>query len=393
MDASFHSHPGPAAVLPGLLNGHVGADPGTLAPAAAALPELLQRLAAVSSGHAVTDAHIEQDELPMIKTPRGWRALEWGPTREEQLYPLLALIDEDWKSRLRVGAIDRLLALPNCRMRCNVYCINGGQRIVLSLRCLPLRPMPLDQTGLPTYVRSALLESSKGLILLTGATGSGKTTTAASMIEHINASRSAHVVTIEEPIEYQFSRARGLISQREVPTDTPNFGAGLREAMRQKPDVIMVGEVRDHEAADTVLHAGESGHLVLATMHTSSAMGAISKLLSFFPPDQRDRRAAALGASLLGVICQSLVPADNGEHYVLASEMIFNNHQQATPFIEDASRFHLLGDLMRRKEDNMSRSLNDSLAQLVAARKISAKDALRAAYLRGELHEMIGHLR
>ncbi|SEK64390.1 twitching motility protein PilT [Roseateles sp. YR242] len=360
----------------------------------ASAPDLLQLLAAVSNGnHAVTDIHIEQDELPMIKSPRGWRPLEWGPIREEQLYPLLGAIDEDWRSRLRVGAIDRLLALPTSRMRCNVYCIKGGQRIVLSLRCLPLRPLPLDQTGLPTYVRSALLESSKGLILLTGPTGSGKTTTAASMIDHINATRSAHVVTIEEPIEYQFSRARALISQREVPTDTPSFGTGLREALRQKPDVIMVGEVRDHEAADTVLHAGESGHLVLATMHTSSAMGAISKLLSFFPPEQRDRRAAALGASLLGVVCQSLVPGESGENYVLASEMIFNNHQQATPFIEDASRFHLLGDFMRRKEDNMSRSLNDSLAQLVAARKVSSKDALRAAYLRSELHEMLSHIR
>ncbi|WP_420714879.1 type IV pilus twitching motility protein PilT [Roseateles sp. SL47] len=355
---------------------------------------LLQRLEALATeAHAVTDIHIEQDELAMIKTPRGWRPLPWGPIREEQLYPLLAAIDEDWKTRIRSGAIDRPLLLPSSRMRCNVYAVHGGQRVVLSLRRLPLQPLPLEQTGLPLYVRSALLEASKGLILLTGPTGSGKTTTAASMLQHINASRSSHIVTIEEPIEYQFNRRQALISQREVPSDTPSFGAGLREALRQKPDVIMVGEVRDPDTADTVLHAGESGHLVVATMHTSSAMGAISKLLSFFPAEQRERRAATLGTALLGVICQSLVPAENGESYVLASEMIFNNHQQATPFIEESAKFHLLADFMRRKEDNMSRTLNDSLVQLTQARKISAKDAMRAAYARGELHDLLNHPR
>jgi twitching motility protein PilT len=356
--------------------------------------DLLARLEALgANAHAVTDIHIEQDELAMIKNPRGWRPLPWGPIGEEQLYPLLMALDEDWKSRIRNGAIDRPLLLPTSRMRCNVYCVNGGQRIVLSLRRLPLQPLPLEQTGLPMYVRSALLEASKGLILLTGPTGSGKTTTAASMINHINATRSSHIVTIEEPIEYQFSRQQALISQREVPADTPSFGAGLREALRQKPDVIMVGEVRDQETADTVLHAGESGHLVLATMHTSSAVGAISKLLSFFPAEQRERRAAALGSALLGVICQCLVPDESGDAYVLASEMIFNNYQQATSFIEDPAKFHLLADFMRRKEDNMSRTLNDSLLQLVTARKISGRDAMRAAYNRGELHDLVSHLR
>jgi twitching motility protein PilT len=343
--------------------------------------------------HAVTDIHIEQDAVPMVKTPRGWRELPGGPVREEQMYPLLLAIDDDWKSKIRLGAIDRPLALATSRMRCNVYGIDGGRRIALSLRRLPLQPLPIEQTGLPLYVRAALLEASKGLILLTGPTGSGKTTTAASMIEHINATRSSHIVTIEEPIEYQFTRKRALISQKEVPLDTPTFASGLREALRQKPDVIMVGEVRDPETADTALHAGESGHLVLATMHTSSAIGAITKLLSFFPAEQRERRAAALGSALLGVICQSLVPTEQGDTYTLASEMIFNNYQQTTAFISDPAKLHLLGEFMRRKEDNMSRTLNDSLAQLVSARKVAAKDAMRAAYARGELHEMISHIR
>jgi twitching motility protein PilT len=365
-----------------------------VSPLAGGYRDLLKTLADLGTGmHAVTDIHIEQDAVPMVKTPRGWQELPGGPIREEQMYPLLLTIDEDWKERIRGGALDRPLALSTCRMRCNLYRVDGGQRIALSLRRLPLQPLPMDQTGLPPYVRAALLEASKGIILLTGPTGSGKTTTAASMIDHINATRSSHIVTIEEPIEYQFHRKRALISQKEVPIDTPTFASGLREALRQKPDVIMVGEVRDQETADTVLHAGESGHLVLATMHTSSAVGAVSKLLSFFPADQRDRRAAALGSALLGVICQSLIPSEQGDKYVLASEMIFNNYQQITAFVSDPSKFHLLGEFMRRKEDNMSRTLNDSLSQLVATKKISGKDAMRAAYGRGELHEMITHMR
>lgn len=341
---------------------------------------------------AITDIHIEQDAVAMVKTPRGWREIEGGPIDEELMYPLLMAIDEDWKTKIRAGAIDRPLVLPTTRLRCNVYCTGGGQRIALSLRRLPLNPLPLESTGLPLYLRASLLEATKGLVLVTGPTGSGKTTTIGSMIEHINSTRGVHIVTIEEPIEYQFVRRQAIVSQKEVPVDTPTFASGLREALRQKPDVIMVGEVRDLDTADTVLHAGESGHLVLATMHTSSALGAITKLLSFFPAEQRERRAVSLAGSLIGVIGQSLVPAESGDQYVLASELILNNFQQTASFIADPAKLHLLGDFMRRKEDNMSRTLNDSLAQLVAQKKVAAKDAMRAAYNRGELHELISHL-
>ena len=155
----------------------------------------------------------------------------------------------------------------------------------------------------------------------------------------------------------------------------------------------MVGEIRDFETADTLLHAGESGHLVLATMHTNSAVSAISKLLSFFGPEQRRSRAAALSSSLIGVISQSLVPTENGEALALAAEMIFNNNGQVAKLIGDSEKFHMLADFMKRKEDNMSRSLNDALTQLVSKKIITPKDAMRAAYNRTELHEMISGVR
>jgi twitching motility protein PilT len=213
------------------------------------------------------------------------------------------------------------------------------------------------------------------------------------MLDQINATRSAHIVTIEEPIEYQLQRKQSIISQKEVPADTASFSSGLREALRQKPDVLMVGEIRDFDTADTVLHAGESGHLVLATMHTNSAVSAITKLLSFFPAEQREQRAAALANSLIGVIFQSLMPTEQGDDVILAHEMVFNNNQQVAPYITDLSKLHLIGEFMRRKEDNMSRSLNEVLAQLVAKKAVSAKDAMRATYNRLELHEMLNSKR
>jgi twitching motility protein PilT len=343
----------------------------------------------ISCGVQFTDLHIEQGMPMMIKTPREWREVEGGPVTLEEMYPVLMAVDEEWKNKTAGGAIDRPFVLTDCRLRCNVYMTCGGRKAVISIRRLPLAPIALEKTGLPAYVKT-MLEPTKGLVLVTGPTGAGKTTTLASMLDHINATRSSHIVTIEQPVEYELPRRRAIISHKEVPIDTPNFSAGLREALRQKPDVIMVGEVRDFDTADTVLHASESGHLVLATMHTNSAVGAIAKLLSFYPSEQREQRAIALANSLIGVICQSLVPVESGEELVLASEMIFNTNHQVAPFIADTGKFGLLADFMRRGDDSMSRTLNEDLVQLVRRKLVAPKDAMRAAYNRVELHEMLG---
>ncbi|HWW08242.1 type IV pilus twitching motility protein PilT [Collimonas sp.] len=346
----------------------------------------------VNSGRTFTDIHIEQDAPMMIKTPRGWQEINNRPVMLEDMRPVLKAIDEDWEDKVLEGALDRPFVLTQCRLRCNVYRMNAAEKITISIRRLPLHPIPLEQTGLPQYVKT-MLEASKGIILVTGPTGSGKTTTIASMLNYINIHRSSHIITIEQPIEYELERKQSIISQKEVPTDTPSFSSGLREALRQKPDVLMVGEIRDFETADTVLHAGESGHLVLATMHTNSAVSAITKLLAFFASEQREQRAASLANALIGVICQSLIPAESGETFVLASEMIFNNNQQVSSLIVDPGKMHLIADFMKRKEDNMSRSLNEDLLQLISKKLISTKDAMRAAHNRIELHEMINNKR
>lgn len=355
--------------------------------------DFLQTLISIAGGKQVfSDIHLEQDAPAMLKTPRGWQPLNGRPVTLREMRPLLDRIDQDWEDKIVDKALDRPLIIDHCRLRCNIYRMGGGAKVTVSIRRLPLHPLPLEQTGLPPYVRT-LLDAAKGLILVTGPTGSGKTTTIAAMLDHINATRNTHIVTIEEPIEYELQRKQSIISQKEVPTDTASFASGLREALRQKPDVLMVGEIRDFQTAETVLHAAESGHLVLATMHTSNAVGAINKLLSFFPADQRGQRSAALANSLLGVIFQSLLPSENGEQFVLASELAFNHNQQIAPFIVDPDKLHMIGDFMKRKEDNMSRSLNELLVQLVTKKVVSSRDAMRVAYNRLELHEMLGSQR
>lgn len=353
---------------------------------------LSEIIALVNSGQTFSDIHIEQDAPLMLKTPRGWQQISSTPVILDDMVPVLRGIDQDWEDKVIDGAIDRPFVLTQCRLRCNVFRMSSGEKVAISIRRLPLHPLPLEKTGLPHYIKT-MLEPTKGIVLVTGPTGSGKTTTIASMLDHLNAQRSAHIITIEEPIEYQLQRRMSVISQKEVPTDTASFSTGLREALRQKPDILMVGEIRDFDTADTVLHAGESGHLVLATMHTNSAMSAIAKLLGFFPAEQRNQRAATLANSLVGVIFQSLVPTLSGNEQVLASEMIFNNNQQVAPYIADASKTSLIADFMKRKEDNMSRGLNEVLSQLVAKKTICPKDAMRATYNRLELHDMLNSLR
>lgn len=346
----------------------------------------------VNSDQTFTDLHIEQDAAVRIKMPREWRVVSPEPVLFEEMHELLSSIDYEWETKLQHGAIDHPVALTKARLRCNVYRTLGGRKVVIAIRRLPLLPLPLEKTGLPMFIKS-MVEATKGLVLVCGATGAGKTTSTAAMLDYLNTNRSMHIVTVEQPIEYVLPNRRSIVSQKEVGTDVASFPLGLREALRQRPDVIMLGEVRDVETADTVLHAAESGHLVFATLHTGSAIGALTKLLSFFPMEQRHQRCAALADSLVGVVCQSLIPTDGGDAFALASELIFNNNQQVAQFIAHPDKLPLLTDFMHRKEDNMSRCLNDDLASMVAAKQINARDAMRSTYNRIDLQDRLSKLR
>jgi twitching motility protein PilT len=225
----------------------------------------------------------------------------------------LAEFDEDAEA-------DFSYALPGVsRFRVSVFKQRGAISIVC--RAIPFEIRSIEQLGLPDVVRS-LAEEHRGIILVTGTTGSGKSTTLAAMIDHINLTRAGHIVTLEDPIEYLHADKRSIVNQREVGSDAKSFGQAMRRVLRQDPDVILIGEMRDEETVRTALSAAETGHLVLSTVHTLDASETINRIIDFFPPHLQQQARVMLAATLRGAIAQRLVPDVTGEGRVPASEVM-----------------------------------------------------------------------
>jgi twitching motility protein PilT len=205
------------------------------------------------------------------------------------------------------------------RFRVNVYRQRGSLAVVM--RFIPTEIPSMDSLGLPMPVTRELAEKQNGLVLVVGAAGNGKSTSIASMVAHLNATRALHIVTVEDPIEFTHQDALSSISQREVGLDTASFAAALRAALRQDPDVIFVGEIRDEETVEIALKAGETGHLVLATLHTSDAVRTVNRLLAMMRGDASDNRVR-IASCLQGIIAQRLLPRADGSGVVLASEVL-----------------------------------------------------------------------
>ena len=213
------------------------------------------------------------------------------------------------------------------RFRCNVFQQRGTVGLVL--RIIPMKIKSIDELALPPVLKRIALEE-RGLVLVTGTTGSGKSTTLAAIIDYINASRQAHVMTVEDPIEYLHRDNRSLVNQREISVDTQSFAHALRAALRQDPDVILVGEMRDFETVETALHAAETGHLVLSTLHTLDATETINRIISVFPPHQQRQVRIQLAAVLKAAISQRLLPRADGLGRAAAVEVMVS-----TAFIRD----------------------------------------------------------
>jgi twitching motility protein PilT len=205
------------------------------------------------------------------------------------------------------------------RFRVNVFKQRGTTSIVC--RAIPFEIRSVEDLGLPQVVTS-LAEEQRGIVLVTGTTGSGKSTTLAAMIDHINLTRPHHIVTLEDPIEYLHQDKRSIVNQREVGSDTESFGRAMRRVLRQDPDVILVGEMRDEETVRTALSAAETGHLVLSTVHTLDATETVNRIIDFFPPHLQHQARVMLASTLKGAIAQRLVPDISGEGRVPASEIL-----------------------------------------------------------------------
>ncbi len=271
------------------------------------------------------------------------------------------------------------------RVRANVFSQRGAVAAVY--RLIPETIRGFDRLGLPPVV-AELVVRPHGLVLVTGPTGSGKSTTLAALIDRINAERRGHILTIEDPIEYIHPHRRSIVNQREVHGDTAGFAPALRAALREDPDVVLIGEMRDLETTEAALRIAETGHLTLATLHTSSAVQAIGRVIDLFPGYQQQQVRTQLSLVLEGVVCQALVPAADGRERVCAVEVLV-----ATPAIRNLIRedkAHLIYAAMQagQKQRGMQ-TMTQALAVLYRQRRITLEQALDHAANREELEGLI----
>jgi twitching motility protein PilT len=271
------------------------------------------------------------------------------------------------------------------RFRCNVFNQRGAVGAVY--RLIPETIRPFGELGLPT-VLATLADRPRGLVLVTGPTGSGKSTTLAAMLDKINSERHAHILTIEDPIEYIHQHKNCLVNQREVHSDTNSFTNALRAALREDPDIVLIGEMRDLETVESALRIAETGHLTFGTLHTNSAAQTINRIIDIFPANQQAQIRTQLSLVLEAIVCQALLPRADGKGRVVSLEIMI-----PTPAIRNLIRddkiHQIYGSMQAGQEKLGMQTANQSLASLYMKRLITLETALSASSLKDELQDMI----
>ena len=270
------------------------------------------------------------------------------------------------------------------RFRSNVYLQRGV--VAMAIRQIPYEILQMEKLGLPPIVRE-FTNRQKGLILVTGPTGSGKSTTLAAMLDKINQNRRSHIMTIEDPIEYIHQHKKCIINQREVGADTNTFPTALKYVLRQDPDIILIGEMRDLETIEAALTIAETGHLVFATLHTNSTYEAVNRIVDVFPSDQQKQILTQLAFTLEGVVTQQLIPRSSGPGRVMCAEILV-----CTPAIKAVIRegkTHQIYSLMQAGQKFGMLTMNQALLQVVLDKQLSPEDALERSTDRIELDGML----
>jgi twitching motility protein PilT len=274
------------------------------------------------------------------------------------------------------------------RLRCNAAQQRGS--ISLAVRLLPPKIPTIDELELPQICKELALKP-RGLVVVTGPTGSGKTTTIAAMIQHLNTQETRHVVTIEDPIEYTYPSIKCAVTQRQLGTDTLSFANALKHILRQDPDVILVGEMRDPETVDAVLTVAETGHFILTTGHAPSATQAMERIIDLFPPHQRDLAQVRLASLLVGALCQVLVPRADGSGRIGAVEIMLGN--PAVKSLIREGKIYQLPNVIRTHRDIGMISLDEALVSLYLKGVITGKSVLEFCNDRAEVEKLIGKIK
>jgi twitching motility protein PilT len=337
-------------------------------------PVSLNDLLIYMAKQKASDLHLKPMRPPLMRLQGKLVAIKTDPLKPQDLQQmLLPILNKAQKEKFdTIMSVDFGYGVPGvARFRANLYMQRGTVGAVF--RMIPIQVVGIESLELPTAVRE-LAHIPDGLVLVTGPTGSGKSTTLAAMLSDIAETEPLHIVTIEDPIEFLFIDKLAAISQREVGTDTPSFKEALRNAMRQDPDVIMVGEMRDVETMQTVLTAAETGHLVFSTLHTNNAAQTIDRVIDAFPADQHKQIRSQLALVLRGIISLKLVKTRDGKQTAVVE--ILKNSPQIAKLIEEGHS----KDIMEAMESSVGlyrmQSMNQSLIALLAHQKISYKDAM-----------------
>lgn len=349
----------------------------------------MEAILAESVRRGASDTHITAGLPPMIRV-----AGELMPLTNQILTPedteflCKSMIDKSRQQYLAErGEIDFSYVVADySRFRCNIYKQRGT--FALAARTITNEIPTCERLGLPMLFKDLALKP-RGLILVTGPTGSGKSTTLAAMVGHINSVRRCHVLTLEEPIEYLHNHGEAMINQREVHEDTLSFANALRAALREDPDVILVGEMRDLDTISTAITAAETGHLVLSTLHTSSASDTVNRIIDVFPPHQQDQIRVQLGSILVAVICQTLVPRVSGGRcaafeIMLANDAIRNN-------IREGKTYQIDSAIATNLQSGMC-PLDFYLAELVKRKIISREVAMQRCRFPDDLKRYINNV-
>ncbi|GIW71297.1 MAG: twitching motility protein PilT [Planctomycetota bacterium] len=333
--------------------------------------ELLQQL--VERGGS--DLHITAGAPPKIRIDGKLISTEHNVLDPEMSQRLVySILDSEQVARFeRDLELDMSFGIAGLgRFRTNVFMQRGA--VGAAMRIIPFEIKTPKELGLPQGLVESLCALPKGLILVTGATGSGKSTTLASMIDHINRTRNAHIVTIEDPIEFVHRNKGCLINQREVGSDTTSFQAALRHVLRQDPDIVMIGEMRDQTTIESALTLAETGHLTLASLHTSDVVQTINRIVDVFPAYQQQQIRTQLSFVLQAVFCQQLLPRADGRGRVLAAEVMVCNSAIRSLIREDKA--HQIYSLIQTGGKSGMRTMNQALYELYQAKLITYDDAL-----------------
>ncbi len=364
--------------------GESAAEPYTPSASSPALDRMIERMAS----EGASDLHLSAGRKPRWRIDG--RIVEIGDANvlgpEDVLDLFKPVLDERYQNEFtKYHDVDfGYTASDVARVRVNLYRERHG--VCAAMRLISNRLMSFEQLGLPDTLRT-LGEHPKGLVLVTGPTGSGKSTTLAAMIDHINSTRELHILTLEDPIEFIHQEKSALITQREIGSHTTGFNRALRAALREDPDVLLVGEMRDRETIQLALEAANTGHLVFSTLHTASTVSTVDRVVDMFPADQQNQVRSSLSETLLGVVSQTLCRRIGGGR-VAAVEILVVNHAVGN-LIKEGKTNQLPSAIQTGRREGMQ-MLNDGLAELVKAGTVERKEALACAVDKKDLERRLG---